>query len=97
MDPWLVMMLAGLGAMKFTDLVKQIVPWPLQPWTMSVISLVVALVLCALSSNDRDWWLLTLGSAGLASLLHELDSALSTKSDDLKQTIMLRPVTARRR
>jgi hypothetical protein len=100
MDPWMLIVAAGLGAMKMTDLVKQVIPWPLQPWTMSLASLVTASVLCVLLSKGQgaqETILLTMGSAGLASLLHELASALSTKSDDLKQTIMLRPVMNRRR
>lgn len=98
MNWWMVLMLVGLGAMKLTDFLKEIIPWPLQPWTRSLVCLVMASALSALhSAAGRDRILLTLGSAGLASLLHEITSALSMKSDDLKQTIMVRAVTARRR
>lgn len=97
MNWWMVLMLTGFGAMKLTDLLKQAIPWPLQTWTQSLVSILTALVLCALFSGGKALVLLTIGSAGLASLLHEIASALSTKSDDLKQTIMLRPVMNRRR
>jgi hypothetical protein len=97
MNWWAVLVLAALGAMKLTDFVKEIIPWPLQPWTRTLVSLVWATVLCALLSSGKPLVLLITGSAGLASLLHEIVSVLSMKSDDLKQTIMVRAVTARRR
>jgi hypothetical protein len=97
MNPWLVMVLAGLGAMKLTNLVKEIIPWPLQPWTRSVVSLVWATALSVgFSDSFRQGLLMAFGSTGLAAIVHEVTSTLSMKSDDLKQTIMMRAVNRRR-
>ena len=95
---WLVLVAAGLGAMKITDIVKEVAPWPLQPWTRSAVSLVSAGVLVAtLSDGGRKMAVLTFGAAGVASLIHEIVSVCSMKSDDLKQTIITRAATRRNR
>ena len=94
---WSVVILAALATMRLTEFLKEVIPWPLQPWTKSGISLVIAGALCALhSSGGSDWTLASLGAAGLAAVLHDVRSVLSMKSDDLKQTIMVRYANKRR-
>ena len=83
---WLVLVAAGLGAMKITDIVKEVAPWPLQPWTRSAVSLVSAGVLVAtLSDGARKMVVLTFGAAGVASLIHEIVSVCSMKSQSLSR------------
>lgn len=96
MSLWLVLLASGLGAMKVVDLVKEIIPWPLQPWSKSVCSMAAAgtMVYSFVDSGER-FALLMFGAAGLAAVLHELTDALWLTSDFLKQQVILRG--ARRR
>jgi|SRR5882724_5715379 len=97
MNLWLVLIAAGLGAMKVTELLKEAVPWPLQPWTKSALSILLAFGGCAASGvTGERLATLSLGSAGLAALAHEVAGVLGMASDWFKQQIILRSTTRRR-
>lgn len=97
MNPWLVLVAAGLGAMKTTELIKEMVPWPLQPWTKSALSILLAFGGCAIAGvTGERLAMLSLGSAGLAAVAHEVAGVLGMTSDWFKQQIILRAGTRRR-
>jgi hypothetical protein len=89
--------LVALGAMKLTELAKEALPWTLQGWAKSVLSLAVAAALAPLAVDGwGDVVLVAVGGAGLAALLHELRSALSLAGDYFKQVVILRSSGRRR-
>lgn len=93
------MVLAGLGTMKLVEIVKEMVPWPLQPWTKSALSILLGLTGAWLLAGKQDASRLVglgLGSAGLASMAHEVRGTLSVTGDWFKQQVILRAGTRRR-
>jgi hypothetical protein len=94
---WLVLLAASLGTMKVVDFLKEIMPWPLQPWTKSFLSVLVAGgLMVSFAHGISQIVLLTLGAAGLAALAHELTDFLWLGTDFLKQQVILRGTTRRR-
>lgn len=87
------LILIALGAMKATEMVKELIPFPVQAWTKSLISLVLAGVFGAVVGAEP----LVIGGAwGLSSVAHEIRACLSMISDDKKQQIFLRSTVGRR-
>lgn len=97
-SPGLAVLIAGLGAMKITELTKEMLPWPMQPWTKSFISILMAGVLVALveQDNNQQGVLMMFGAAGVAGLSHEIADMLSLATDFLKQQVILRSAGRRR-
>lgn len=87
------LILLALFAMKVTELVKELIPWPTAAWTKSAISGAIVLVAGLLVGTE----VLVIGGAwGLASVAHEIRACLSMISDDKKQQIFLRSTVGRR-
>jgi hypothetical protein len=87
------LILIALGAMKLTELAKELIPWPIAAWSKSVLSLVFAVTLGILVRTEV---LVIVGAWGLASVAHEIRACLSMISDDKKQQIFLRSTVGRR-
>jgi hypothetical protein len=98
-NPWLVAFLTGLGAMKTTQMLKEATPWPLQPWTKSFVSMVLAIGGCALAGiRGADLLWFGIGTAGWSALAHEVRDVLSVAGDNLKVNVLTRTAgTGRRR
>lgn len=98
MSPWLLLVVVGFGTMKIVQTVKEILPWVLRPWTLSLVSIATATALCAGFSNGPRWTLtIGLGAAGVAALVHEVRDVLSAQGDVSKSTVILRSTTGRQR
>lgn len=83
--------LVGLGVMKITDLLKESVPWPVQPWVKSALTIMLGTALSVVLSDDtRTRLLVALGAVGVSSISHEVGDFLSTQGDRAKQEVMIR-------
>lgn len=87
------LILIALAAMKGTEFVKELIPWPTAAWTKSVISLVLVGILGTLTGQEA---LVIVGAWGAAAVAHEIRACLSMISDDKKQQIFLRSSVGRR-
>jgi len=87
------LILIALGAMRATEFVKELIPWPMVAWTKTVTSLVFTV---ALGLLVRAEVLVIVGAWGLAAVAHEIRACLSMISDDKKQQIFLRSTVGRR-
>jgi len=81
------LILLALVGMKVTELAKELIPWPVAPWTKSLFSLVIVGVAGSLVGQRP---LVVAGAWGGAALAHEIRAVLSMISDDKKQQIILR-------
>lgn len=98
MNPWLVLVLSSLVSMKVVDFIKEITPWPLQPWVRSALAVGAAAVPCALLSTGwKQPAVLAVAAAGLAAIAHEVQDVLSVRGDEGKQGVMLRAGSVQRR
>lgn len=82
-----------LAVMKITEFAKELIPWPVAPWTKSVFSLVTAGVLGIIAGLGG---VEILGTWGGAAVAHEITAVLAMISDDKKQQIILRTSGRRR-
>jgi len=90
--------LIGLGAMKVVDLIKQAVPWPLQPWTKSVLSVIAVALTCGFLVHPLSRGVVVaMGAAGFSALFHEVISWVGALRDDRRQTVRFRALTGGRR
>jgi hypothetical protein len=87
------LILVALAAMKGTEFVKELIPWPTRAWTKSAISLGLVGIFGTLAGTE---WLVIVGAWGLASVAHEIRACLSMISDDKKQQIFFRSTAGRR-
>lgn len=87
------LILLGLWGMKGTDLIKELIPFPVAAWTKSMTALVLVALAGILLGTDM---LVIGGSWGAAALFHEIGACFSMISDDKKQQIFLRPTVGRR-
>ena len=87
------LILIALAAMKGTEFIKELIPFPVQAWTKSAVTLGLAVIIGALAGTE---WLVIGGAWGLASVAHEIRACLSMISDDKKQQIFLRSTVGRR-
>lgn len=82
---------AGLATMRIVQLVKEVIPFPLQPWTKSILSVLVPLALCVwLNDGYARTALIVLGAAGVSSLCHEVRDFLSSYGDQAKLGVIMR-------
>lgn len=102
MNDWLALILIGLGTMRMVETLKEIFPWPLQPWWKGMLPILLALTGTWLLADGQGWdspseWIVFgLGSAGLASVAHELRSTLSLLGDTYKVQVIQRAAARRR-
>ena len=99
MNDWLALILVGLGTMRVIETLKELIPWPLQPWTKGALAMGRGMGGVALLGNDLGGGRLVvfgLGSAGLASLTHELRSMLALLGDTFKVQVIQRAAARRR-
>lgn len=87
------LILISLAAMKATEFLKELIPFPIDPWMKSVLSLVFAVLFGLVVEAEA---LVIAGAWGGAALAHEIRAVLSMISDDKKQQIMLRAPAPRR-
>lgn len=87
------LVLVALAAMKATEFIKELIPFPVDPWVKSVISLGLTVVFGLVAGTEA---LVIAGAWGLAALGHEIRACLSMISDDKKQQIILRNAQRRR-
>jgi hypothetical protein len=81
----------ALATMRVTDITKEVLPVIPPPWAKSLFAAVMAGGLTALES--RQWKRAvvdSLASAGAASLLHDVQTALMMFSDSHRQAILMR-------
>ena len=83
--------LVGLGVMRLLETIKEIVPWPMQPFFKSILATVIGAALSVWLSDDlKDRVLITLGAAGTSALSHEVRDYLSVSGDRAKLDVMIR-------
>lgn len=91
------LIVCALGALKITELVKEVTPFPYASWVKSLISLGAAGTVAALVQHRvQDWLVLTLAAAGLSSGLHAISRFFMATGDDVRQKVMLRIANPRR-
>lgn len=92
------LVLTALGAMKITDLFKQLLPWPPAAWVRSLVSGVAAAVLAVVAHTHpgKERALLWAGAWGLSALLHELGGLLSILADNYKAEVIIKASGRRR-
>jgi hypothetical protein len=92
--------LIGLGAMKLTQIYKEIVGrWGLHQlaWWKSAVNLVICLGLVFLiSTSAANRILIALAAAGISALLHALDTVLRSRRDELVANVLTRTRVQRR-
>lgn len=89
--------LCSFAALKVTELVKELIPYPLASWAKSLLSLVAAGTFAALVRVEvRDWFVLTVAAAGLSSALHATSRFFMALGDEYRQKVMLRVANPRR-
>jgi hypothetical protein len=94
--------LIGFGSMKLTQLYKEVarrIGLHQLAWWKSMVNLVCCAVLVVLIVNRSvsTRFLIGLAAAGLAALLHGLDTVLRSYRDELISEVMSRTNTTRRR
>lgn len=87
------LILISLAAMKATEFLKELIPFPLDQWMKSVLALVFAILFGLIV--EAEVLVIAGGWAGSA-LAHEIRAVLSMISDDKKQQIMLRAAVPKR-
>jgi hypothetical protein len=91
------LIVCALGALKITELVKDVIPWRLQSWVKSLISVWAAGTFAGLVAHGfRAWLVLTVAAAGLSSALHAVSRFFMAMGDEARQKVMLRIANPRR-
>lgn len=84
----------GIGTMKLVELIKEVVPWSLQPWTKSVSTIVIAGTAVGIRRGRKapvmGSVITTLAAAGVAALAHQTQRYLLMKGDEAKVAVMVR-------
>lgn len=102
MNDWLALLLISLAAMRVIETLKELIPWPLQPWTKGVLAMLLGLTGTWLLADGQDWerlseWIVFgLGAGGLASILHEVRSVLMLLGDTFKVEVIAKASGRRR-
>lgn len=84
------LILISLAAMKATEFIRELIPFPLDAWLKCLVAGGFA-ALGGFLTGQRP--LVVAGAWGLSGVLHELQAVLSMISDNYKQEIMLRAAT----
>lgn len=89
---------AALGSFWVVEIVKAVVPWPLQAWTKQALSLALVVALLWVPPVDEvdghfNLFLLAVaGATGLSALSHRLHRFLGAAGDDHRTSVMARGV-----
>jgi hypothetical protein len=99
MNDWLALFLVALATARLIETLKELIPWPLQPWTKGALAMALGLTgawLLDVGGTTGQHVGFGLGSAGLASLLHEVRSTLALVGDTMKVSVIQRAAARRR-
>jgi hypothetical protein len=84
--------------MKVVDLIKQAIPWSLQPWYKSFLSIAAVALTCGFLVHPLSRGVVVaMGAAGFSALFHEVTSWVGALRDDHRQTVRFRALTGPRR
>jgi hypothetical protein len=94
----LISVALALGIVKIIQLIKEILPWPVEAWVKSALTLALAgLGALPFVAGPGQWVLVTGGAAGLAGLIHQVTRFVTFAGDRAKTDVIVRTMGRVRR
>jgi hypothetical protein len=87
----LISVALAFGIVKVIQLIKEILPWPVEAWVKSTLTLAFAgLGALPFVSGPGQWVLVAGGAAGLAGLIHQVTRLVTFVGDKAKTDVIVR-------